>query len=445
MSSLKRLTIWVKMVRVTMCQVAVATLFLCAAATILYSEHLWLRERSREERSAPVTTFSIPQTCNCTKEVSTAIKQAAAARATIAKNIEGTNNYPTNKRQIIVLSYGRSGSSFTADIVIQDPRTFFVFEPLYRVIIRYTGSDQLHDVSIVGNDKFAPKPNEKGELVNPEPYAIEGSPTYANYSVEATQILRFFLTCQFEYLKADDLLNFMFLNRNNTIEFYKCFRDFPKNEAYFPKYLGCLWKFKELCLSKEIQVAKVIRFPARILRPLMEEFPKLKVLYLVRDPRGTLSSEMTILKTYEKTGIKEAAETFCGMVNDDAENIRLLSESYPDRIRTIRYETIARDAVAAARRMYDFLELSFTPKIEGYIRKITSAKKDGHNFSTSRKDSWAAANKWRTLSSYKNVRAVDSACEDVYDAVGFVKVPRESYLRDINTSLASRESLMENI
>lgn len=177
----------------------------------------------------------------------------------------------------------------------------------------------------------------------------------------------------------------------------------------------------------------------------MEEFPKLKVLYLVRDPRGTLSSEMTILKTYEKTGIKEAAETFCGMVNDDAENIRLLSESYPDRIRTIRYETIARDAVAAARRMYDFLELSFTPKIEGYIRKITSAKKDGHNFSTSRKDSWAAANKWRTLSSYKNVRAVDSACEDVYDAVGFVKVPRESYLRDINTSLASRESLMENI
>ena len=177
----------------------------------------------------------------------------------------------------------------------------------------------------------------------------------------------------------------------------------------------------------------------------MEEFPNLKVLYLVRDPRGTLSSEMAILKSYEKTSVKEAAETFCGMVNDDAENIRLLSESYPDRIKTIRYETIARDAVSAAKRMYEFLQLSFTPAIEGYIRHITSAKKDGHNFSTLRKDSWQAANKWRNLVTYKNVRAVDSACEEVYDAVGFVKVPRETYLRDINTSLASIQSQMENI
>ena len=114
-------------------------------------------------------------------------------------------------------------------------------------------------------------------------------------------------------------------------------------------------------------------------------------------------------------------------------------------LQTIRYETIARDAVSAARRMYEFLQLSFTPTIEGYIRHITAAKKDGHNFSTLRKDSWLAANKWRNLVTYKNVRSVDSACADVYEAVGFVKVPRETYLRDINTSLATRESLMENV
>ncbi|KAK7484391.1 hypothetical protein BaRGS_00024396 [Batillaria attramentaria] len=417
------------MMRVSLCQATVALLFMVGAATILYSEHLWLKSRSlgTEQQSGGVDQFSIippPTPCDCTEKVSKAVKEAAQARKTIVENnYKDSNTYPKNKKQIIVLSYGRSGSSFTSDIVIQDPRTFFAFEPLYKVIIRYTGSDQIHDLGVLGNDKFAPKPNEKGQLVSPEPYAMVGAPTYANYSMEATQILRYFLTCQFEYLKADDLLNFMFLNRNNTIEFYKCFRDFPKEEAYFPKYLGCLWRLKEVCMSKEFQVVKVIRFPARILRPLLEEFPNLKILYLVRDPRGTLSSEMAILKTYAKTSIKEAAET----------------------IRTIRYETIARDAVDAAKRMYNFLELSFTPKIEGYIRHITAAKKDGHNFSTLRKDSWLAANKWRTIATYKNVRAVDSACEDVYDAVGFVKVPRESYLRDLNTSLASRESRMENV
>ncbi|KAK7091138.1 carbohydrate sulfotransferase 4-like isoform X2 [Littorina saxatilis] len=438
------------MMRVSLCQVTVAMLFMCAAATILYSEHLWLKNRrSLEEAEASkqeVVQMAEPEPCDCKKDVSAAVKEVQAAHHSIIKNnIPLTNSYPTKKKQIIVLSYARSGSSFTADIVIQDPRTFFTFEPLFKVLLRYTGSDQLQSFDVLSSTKFAPKPNEKGELVSPEPYAMIGNPTYPNLSVEATQIVRYYLTCQFEYLKIDDLLNFMFLNRNNTIEFYKCIRDFPKNEAYFPRYLGCIWQLKQLCLSKDIMVSKLIRFPAKLLRPLMEEFPNLKILYLVRDPRGTLSSEMAILKSYEKTSVKEAADSFCKMVSDDAENIRWLSESYPDRIKTIRYETIARDAVSAAKKMYQFLELSFTPKIEGYIRHITAAKKDGHNFSTLRKDSWLAANKWRTIVTYKNVRAVDTACEDVYDAVGFVKVPRETYLRDLNTSLAARQSRMENV
>ena len=92
--------------------------------------------------------------------------------------------------------------------------------------------------------------------MNPEPYAIPGNPTYPNFSVEAVQVARYFLTCQFEYLKMDDLLNFMFLNRNNTIEFYKCIRDFgPDTVSKYPRYLGCLWKLKELCLQKDFVVS----------------------------------------------------------------------------------------------------------------------------------------------------------------------------------------------
>ena len=82
-----------------------------------------------------------------------------------------------------------------------------------------------------------------------------GNPTYANLSVEATQIVRYFLTCQFEHLKVDDLLNFMFEHRNNTVEFFKCIRAFPQNEGYFPRYLGCIWELKQLCLKKEIIVS----------------------------------------------------------------------------------------------------------------------------------------------------------------------------------------------
>ncbi|XP_076456855.1 carbohydrate sulfotransferase 4-like [Babylonia areolata] len=449
LSSYRDITVWAKLLRATMCQVALAVLFLCAAATILYTEHLWLqRRRALEEANRPVVTTKPPpepEPCDCSSSVATAVKEVNQAKQTILKtNIPNTNAYPTEKRQIVVLSYARSGSSFTSDIVIQDPRTFFTFEPLYKVLIRYTDSDQLQSFDVLKSTKFAPKPNEKGELVNPEPYAMPGNPTFPNFGVEATQVARLFLTCQFEHLKIDDLLNFMFLNRNNTIEFYKCIREFPQNPSHFPRYLGCIWKLKEICYTKDVIVSKLIRFPAKLLRPLMEEFPNLKILYLVRDPRGTLSSEMSILKSYQKTSVGDAAKSFCSMVSDDAEQIRHLSQSYPDRIKTIRYETIARDAVSAARRMYRFLELSFTPTIEGYIRHITAAKKDGHNFSTLRKDSWLAANKWRTIVTLDNVKAVDAACEDVYEHVGFLKVNNESHLRDVKSSLATSDSSMDN-
>ncbi|KAL8575031.1 hypothetical protein ACOMHN_063563 [Nucella lapillus] len=437
-----------KLLRASMCQVALALIFLCAAATILYTEHLWLkRRRVVEEANQPVVTMKPPpepEPCDCSSSVATAVKEVNEAKQTMLKhNMPGTNAYPTDKKQIIVLSYARSGSSFTSDIVIQDPRTFFTFEPLYKVLIRYTDSDQLQSFDVLKSTKFAPKKNEKGELVNPEPYAMPGNPTFPDFSVEATQLSRLFLSCQFEHLKIDDLLNFMFLNRNNTIEFYKCIREFPQNEDNFPRYLGCIWKLKEICYTKDFIVSKLIRFPARLLRPLMEEFPNLKVLYLVRDPRGTLSSEMTILKSYQKTSVGDAAKSFCKMVSDDAATIRHLSQSYPDRIKTIRYETIAKDAVPAARKMYKFLQLDFTPTIEGYIRHITAAKKDGHNFSTLRKDSWMAANKWRTIVTLDNVKAVDDMCEDVYDNVGFLKVANETHLRDVKSSLAASDSQMD--
>ena len=118
----------------------------------------------------------------------------------------------------------------------------------------------LHVSFLPHSDKFAAQPNDKGEQVSPEPFTILGNPNYTNFTMETLQIVRYFLTCQFEYLKVDDLLNFMFLNRNNTIEFYKCIRDFPKNEAYFPRYLGCVWELKQLCLKKEIVVRCFARF-----------------------------------------------------------------------------------------------------------------------------------------------------------------------------------------
>ena len=37
-------------------------------------------------------------------------------------------------RKIILMTYGRSGSSFTSDIIQKDPSVFYTFEPLWSLM-----------------------------------------------------------------------------------------------------------------------------------------------------------------------------------------------------------------------------------------------------------------------------------------------------------------------
>ncbi|KAH9507436.1 hypothetical protein Btru_058074 [Bulinus truncatus] len=48
---------------------------------------------------------------------------------------------PTGKNEVLLLSYGRSGSSFTSGLISYHPDVFFVFEPLH-ALEEFYGSEK---------------------------------------------------------------------------------------------------------------------------------------------------------------------------------------------------------------------------------------------------------------------------------------------------------------
>ncbi|KAK3873507.1 hypothetical protein Pcinc_021475 [Petrolisthes cinctipes] len=184
-------------------------------------------------------------------------------------NVQG-NNEPTT-HVLIVSSMGRSGSSFLGQILSSVPSAFYYYEPLY----------MLHN-------------HLQEDMV--------------------WQGLKGLFTCnisrKFLYA-AVDRKNVLSPNKNLAHCTATCLKS------------GGLVKG---CRSKSVKVIKSIRTHVAWVAPLLKALPSLKVIHLVRDPRGTIRSMASLdgFKRYNLT-------TGCNNFRQDLLNGKTLTALYPDR------------------------------------------------------------------------------------------------------------------
>ena len=110
-----------------------------------------------------------------------------------------------------------------------------------------------------------------------------------------------------------------------------------------------------ICKSKSIIAQKVIRLcDIDQISHFKSKIPNLKVIFLYRDPRGIFSSRQKLIgeslafKTVEKT---------CDMYS------KSLAKSNGNDFLSIRYEDISLDPMAAAEKIYDFVNEEL-PRLE---------------------------------------------------------------------------------
>ncbi|KAG0714123.1 Carbohydrate sulfotransferase 1 [Chionoecetes opilio] len=107
---------------------------------------------------------------------------------------------------------------------------------------------------------------------------------------------------------------------------------------------------KEYCKKEPLIIIKTIRMRLQWVRELMDrkEVDNMKVIHLVRDPRGSLTSMERLMWN---TADMEA----CAKIHQDLQEKETMLSLYPSRYTFIKYEDLCRDPYGQTRRLLRFI------------------------------------------------------------------------------------------
>lgn len=333
------------------------------------------RDRLRMEkyghyRRRPPSSSSPPVANEIFDEADLESKAAAAV----------ANENPVNVTEVLIVTYFRGGTTFFGDLLNEYPGTFYHFEPLHSV----TQNDQVQS-----SDEI----------------------------LKSMNILRNLFRCDYEnlseyvdYVREPD---HRFLFEHNRRLWFAC--QFHSALCYNRNFLT------SICSMHPIRVTKLVRLRLAQAKQLLVEVPNLKVIYLVRDPRGLYSSRRDLAWCNLTRSCIEPT-FFCEDMRRDIAVAAELKRTMPDRFLAIRYEDfVAIDTDNQLAKVLDFLGLEPHPRLNRFITshsRLRTGENPGGPYSTKR-DSRKAPFLWRRKLSVEEIAYVEDACSDVIRRLNF--------------------------
>ncbi|XP_041851914.1 carbohydrate sulfotransferase 1-like isoform X2 [Melanotaenia boesemani] len=357
----------------------------------------------------------------------------------------------TNRRtNILILATTRSGSSFVGQLFNQHPEVFYLFEPLYHVQLallpRLSQSRNLSERRVMlGAARDLLKSLYHCHLHSLENY-IQPRPaqhlTDKLFRRGASRSLCSTPVCEAQLGPKEQSL--VLSDEGECVK--KCG---PLNVSLAA----------DTCRAKRHAAIKTVRIPQiSDLRALMED-PKLnlKVVQLVRDPRGILASRIeTFRDTYRLWRLWRA--TGRRPHNLDLKQINTVCEDFFQSVSTglarphwlkgrymlLRYEDLARFPLRKTRELYSFLGLVLDHSVVDWILNNTRGSSDlssRQKFTTVR-DSAANAENWRVKLSFDMVVYTQTACQPLLGLLGYKTVFHPRELRNLSHSLVEDRTFL---
>ncbi|XP_074128446.1 carbohydrate sulfotransferase 1 [Sminthopsis crassicaudata] len=351
----------------------------------------------------------------------------------------------SRKTHILILATTRSGSSFVGQLFNQHLDFFYLFEPLYHV--QYT---------------LLPR------------FTQGKSPTDRRVMLGASRdLLRSLYDCDLYFL--ENYIKPPPVNHTTDRIFRrgasKALCSPPVCEAQGPADANleegdCVRKCgllnltlaAEACRERSHVAIKTVRVPeVNDLRALVED-PRLnlKVIQLVRDPRGILASRSeTFRDTYRLWRIWDG--TGRKPYNLDVSQLTTVCEDFWNSVSTgltrpawlkgkymlVRYEDLARNPMKKTEEIYGFLGIPLDGHVERWIHNNTRGDRASskHKYGTLR-NSAATAEKWRFRLSYDIVAFTQNACQHVLAQLGYRVAASEQELKNLSVSLVEERAFL---
>ncbi|XP_068082897.1 carbohydrate sulfotransferase 5-like [Anabrus simplex] len=286
----------------------------------------------------------------------------------------------------IIFATWRSGSTFLADVLNSHPANYYHYEPLL-------------DYDIV---------------------QIRGEPLASG----ALRKLKALLNCN--YTGLDHYLEYgkehVWLFFFNTRLWDQCLQH--PHLCWLPEFLG------PFCRLFPFQSMKVVRLRLRLAEELLDD-PTLnvRVLLLVRDPRGTLQSRKHRDWCPGNPDCMEPARLCADLVSDYGAAVHL-SAKYPQRFRVVRYEDLSVEPYLGVRDLFQFFGLDFHPSVQQFLD--THTKVDVGGVSSTYRNSKSAPFHWRQDLSHLEVRSIQRSCHTAMDHWGYILAANSSHQREFN-------------
>ncbi|XP_035272734.1 carbohydrate sulfotransferase 1 [Anguilla anguilla] len=345
----------------------------------------------------------------------------------------------SRKTHILILATTRSGSSFVGQLFNQHSDVFYLFEPLYHVqmtlIPRLSHSKNTADRRVM----LGASRDLLRSLYDCDFYFLESyiRPQPVNHTTD-----KLFRRGASRALCSPPVCD-AFGPSEVNIEEGDCVKKCPSVNMTLAA---------DSCRERRHMAIKIVRVPEiNDLRALVED-PRLnlKIIQLVRDPRGILSSRIeTFRDTYRLWRIWRA--TGRKPYNLDLSQLTVVCEDFLNSVSTglsqphwlkgkymlVRYEDLARNPLQKTKEIYDYLGMSMDKNVVQWIQTNTRGSNElsaKHKYGTVR-DSAANAESWRLKLSYDMVDYTQTVCQQILHQLGYKAVSSPEELKNMSLTL----------
>ena len=321
------------------------------------------------------------------------------------------------RRNLIIVSHGRSGSSLTGDIFNHHQSVFYMYEPLQT-------AKRVHNQL---------KINDTG------------------YSNLVNEYLTGIFHCKFDNPEILD-----------DIERYYRKPEHPRVSHAIGSPPLCPYEMTDsrwsptLCkpmTSEILGTACREHYDLTVLKILMSRIPEYdiktilsacsaadidcKIVFLVRDPRAVIPSSLNIGFFKEKGhpnahwGTRLFSYEQCKQTEDNLEFVRKLPDSLRERVKLLRYEELAIEPLKVLDDIFGFAGLPVRENVRAWLNETTRQSRkdcdrevDGPLVTCTKDDAWAAANRWRWKVHPHEIDIIEHYCRRVMNLLGYRTVDR---------------------
>ena len=344
------------------------------------------------------------------------------------KNFESFST--KSRRNLVIVSHGRSGSSLMGDIFNHHPSVFYLYEPLQtpervlKNLFKKTSYSGLVEQFLTG--VFRCEFDHPKFVADLETYYRQPGQTHISQAIASPPL------CPYRTTDPRWNANLCHLMTSENL--------------------------KSTCKDNyNLTVLKVLmaRIPDNSIETILNTCNRLtdadcKVVFLIRDPRAVVSSSRLIGFYSEegelnaKQGTRVYSYRRCMQTEKNLEFVRRLPDSLRRRIKLQRFEDLATDPLKELSSLFEFAGLPVLDNVRIWLNTTTHLSREDcerrDDVTCTKDDAWTAANRWRWRVHPHEIDIIEYYCGSVMRLLGYRSVDRShELLANVKIPLFSNE------